>query len=75
MLESTSAEELTTFNVCKGVINCTGILIDLFKVESSTGVHITREGELCVKVRGHVSLLSVAEAEFLLCTFPSLFQG
>ena len=47
--ESTSVEELTTFGVCKEVINCTGIYIDLFEVDTSTGVHITREGELCVE--------------------------
>ena len=27
-----------------------GIHIDLFKVDTSTGAHVTREGELCVKV-------------------------
>ena len=48
--ESTSAEESTTLRVCEGVINCTGIHIDLFEVDTSTGVHITRDGELCVKV-------------------------
>ena len=52
--ESTSIEESTTFNVCKGVINSTGIRIDLFKVDTSTGAHIMREGKLCVEV----SLLS-----------------
>ena len=35
-LESTSME-LTSFNVCEGVINCMGILIDVFKVNTSTG--------------------------------------
>ena len=39
-----------TLRVCEGVINCTGIRIDLFKVDTSTGVHVTREGELCVEV-------------------------
>ena len=48
--ESTSAEESMTLRVCKGVINCTGIHIDLFEVDTSTVVHVTREGELCVKV-------------------------
>ena len=48
--ESTSAEESMTLRVCKGVINCTGIHIDLFEVDTSTGAHVTREGELCVKV-------------------------
>ena len=43
--ESTSAEESTTFNVCKGVINCTGICIDLFEVDTSTEVHVMRERE------------------------------
>ena len=47
--ESTSAEESTTFNVCEEVISCTGIHIDLFKVDTSTGVHIIREGELCIE--------------------------
>ena len=46
--ESTSVEELTTFNVCKGVINWTVILIDLFEVDTSTGAHVTNEGELCI---------------------------
>ena len=45
MPESTSAEELTTLRVCKGVISCTGIHIDLFKVDMSIGVHVTRERE------------------------------
>ena len=49
-LESTSAEELTTFRVCEGVINWIGIHIDLFKVNTSTGVHITRKGELCIEM-------------------------
>ena len=49
-LESTSVEELTTLRVCDEVINCTGICIDLFEVDTSTGAHITREGELCVEV-------------------------
>ena len=48
--ESTSAEESTTFNMCKGMMNCMGILIDLFKVDTSIGAHITKEGELCVEV-------------------------
>ena len=47
--ESTSVEESMTLRVCEGVINCTGIHIDLFEVDTSTGAHITREGELCVK--------------------------
>ena len=45
--ESTNMEELTTFNMCEGMINCTRIHIDLFKVDTSVGVYITREGELC----------------------------
>ena len=48
--ESTSVEELTTLREYEGVINCMGILIDLFKMDTSTGVHITREGELCIEV-------------------------
>ena len=48
--ESTSAEESMTLRVCKGVINYTGIHIDLFEVDTSTGVHVTREGELFIKV-------------------------
>ena len=48
--ESTSVEELMTLRVCKEVINCTGIRIDLFEVDTSTGVYVTREGELCVEV-------------------------
>ena len=47
--ESTSVEESMTLRVYEGVINCTGIHIDLFEMDTSTGVHITREGELCVK--------------------------
>ena len=47
--ESTSVEESTTLRVCKGVTNYTGIHIDLFEVDTSTGAHITREGELCVE--------------------------
>ena len=47
--ESTSVEELTTLRVCEGVINCTGICIDLFEVDTSTGAHVTREGELYVE--------------------------
>ena len=47
--ESTSVEESMTLRVCEGVINCTGIYIDLLKVDTSTGVHVTREGELCVE--------------------------
>ena len=38
-----------TFNTCKRVISYTEIYIDLFDVDTSTGVHITREGELCIK--------------------------
>ena len=41
---------VNNFEVCEGVINCTGIHIDLFEVDTSTGVHITRERELCIKV-------------------------
>ena len=48
--ESTSAEELTTLRVYEGMINCMGIRIDLFEVNTSTGVHVTRDGELCVEV-------------------------
>ena len=48
--ESTSAEELMTFNMCERVINWTGILIDLFEVDTSTGVHIIREGEFYIEV-------------------------
>ena len=48
-LESTSVEESTTLRVCKGVINCTGIHIDLFEVDTSIEAHVTREGELCVE--------------------------
>ena len=48
--ESTSVEESTPFSVCKRVINWTVILIDLFEVDTSTGVHVTNEGELCIKV-------------------------
>ena len=47
--ESTNVEESTTLRVCEGVINWTGICIDLFKVDTSIGVHVTREGELCVE--------------------------
>ena len=47
--ESTSAEESMTLRVCDRVINCTEIHIDLFEVDTSTGVHVTREGELCVE--------------------------
>ena len=47
--ESTSAEELMTLRVCEEVINCTRIHIDLFEVDTSTGVHVTREGEPCVE--------------------------
>ena len=47
--ESTSAEESMTLRVCEGVINCTGIHIDLFEVDTSTGAHITNKGELCVE--------------------------
>ena len=47
--ESTSVEELTTLRVCDGVINCTGIHIDSFEVDTSTGAHVTKEGELCVE--------------------------
>ena len=47
--ESTSAEESMTLRVCEGVINGTGIHIDLFKVDTSTGAHVTKEGELCVE--------------------------
>ena len=43
--ESTSAEESMTFNVCERVINCTGIHIDLFEVDTSTRVHVMRERE------------------------------
>ena len=48
--ESTSAEGLMTFNVCEGMISCTGIHIDLFDVDTSTGLLITKERELCVEV-------------------------
>ena len=48
--ESTSVEVLTTLRVCKGIINCMGICIDLFEVDTNTGAHITKEGEFCVKV-------------------------
>ena len=48
--EFTSTDKLMTLRVCKGVINCMGLCIDLFEVDTSTGVHVTREGELCVKV-------------------------
>ena len=48
-LESTNVEESMTLRVCEGVISCTGICIDLFEVDTSTGAHITREGELCVE--------------------------
>ena len=47
--ESISAEELMTLRVCKRVISCTGIYIDLFEVDTITGVHVTRGGELCIK--------------------------
>ena len=47
--ESTSVEESMTLRVCEGVINCTGICIDLFKVDTSTRAHITGEGELCIE--------------------------
>ena len=47
--ESTSTEESMTFRVCKGMISCTGIHIYLFDVDTSTGVHVTRGGELCVE--------------------------
>ena len=36
ILESTSMEELMTLRVCDGVINCIGIHIDLFEVNTST---------------------------------------
>ena len=48
--ESTSVEESTTLRLYEGVINCTRMHIDLFDVDTSTGVHITKEGELCVEV-------------------------
>ena len=48
--ESTSAKESTTFRVCEGMINCTGIHIDLVDVDTSTGAHVMEKGELCVKV-------------------------
>ena len=48
-LESTSAEESTTLRVYEEVINCTGICIDLFEVDMSTGAHVTKEGELCIE--------------------------
>ena len=47
--ESTSVEESMTLRMCEGVINCTGIRIDLFEVNMSTGVHVTRERELCIE--------------------------
>ena len=47
--ESTSVEESTTLRVYNGVINWMGIHIDLFEVDTSTGVHITSGGELCIE--------------------------
>ena len=47
--ESTSVEELTTLRVCERAINCMGIHIDLFDVDTSTGAHVIREGELCIE--------------------------
>ena len=47
--ESTSMEESMTLRVCEGVINWTGICIDLFEVDTSTRAYVTKEGELCIK--------------------------
>ena len=47
--ESTNVEKLTTFNMYKRVINWTGILIDLFKVDTNTEAYNTREGELYIE--------------------------
>ena len=54
---STSVEKLMTFNVYEGLINCMGILIDLFEVDMSTGAHVTREGELCIEASLHLKNL------------------